>query len=97
MPEFLVYAGLVFQKLVVGAVLDDVAVFYHYGSVHGSDSGETVSDGDDCLVFHQVLQCFLDLAFTLAVQGACRFVQNKNWSVFEYGSSYSYSLPLTTG
>lgn len=47
------------------------------------DGGETVGDGDGGAVSGELLQAFLDVAFTFIVQGAGGLIQDQDRRIFK--------------
>ena len=74
--------------------------FYDFAIVHDTDevgifdSRQAVRDDQCRAVFHQVFESFLHQAFRFGVEGRCRFVEDKDRRVFEYGAGDAYALAL---
>ncbi len=89
--------AILLQQLSVISPLRNTAFIDHNDLVCVLDGGKTVGDGDGCPVLRQLLQAFLNMAFTLIVQSAGGLVKNQNRGIFQENPGNGYTLFLTAG
>ena len=89
--------AILLQQLSVISPLRNTAFIDHNDLVCVPDGGKTVGDGDGCPVLRQLLQAFLNMAFTLIVQSAGGLVKNQNRGILQENPGNGYTLFLTAG
>ena len=82
--EFIVLAA--FNYLTFVDDVDDVGIL---------DGGEAMGNGDGGAGLHQAVEGFLHQVLAFGVEGGCGLIEDEDGRVFEDGSGYAYTLPLT--
>ena len=82
------------EQLVVGALLDNVAILHKEDEVGVSDSRETVGDDKAGPALHEVIHRLLDAHLGAGVDRARRFVENEDFRVGEDGACNGQQLLL---
>ena len=85
------------QQLAVATLLDDAPLVHDNQSVHGSDGGEPMRDGNDSLNFHQIVELLLDSCLDLRVERAGRLVEDENGRILQEDARNGDPLALTAG
>ena len=85
------------QQLVVGALLDDVAVLEHQDQVGVLDGGQTVGDDKAGAVFGEPVHGLLCNELGPGIHRGGSFVQNQHWVVLNHGSGNGQQLLLAGG
>ena len=75
-------------------ILNNAALFHDDDPVHAGDGGQPVGNGDDGLVLHRRLKRGLNLGLNLAIECACRLVQNQDGPVFQKRAGKGDALAL---
>ena len=76
------------------ALFDDTAPVHDQNTVHFSDGGQAMRNGDDGLALHHAVQSLLDRGLYLAIKRARGFVQQKDRRVLEDDPCQRDALPL---
>ena len=82
------------QQLLMGAALDYPAVVEHQNLVGADDGREPVRNDERGAVFSHAIERVLDVAFGVAVERRCRFVEQKNRRTLEDGARNGDALLL---
>src|SRR5690554_2455375 len=78
------------------AFFDDPSLIQHYQPIHGSDSGEAMSDRNHGLALHQAIKAALYCHLYLRVKRTCSFIEQKDGCILQHDSSNGDTLPLPT-
>ena len=81
----------------MGALLDDAALVDDVDAVGVDDGGEAVGDDEHGAVGAELVECILDEAFGLAVEGRGGFVEDEDGGVFVHGAGDGEALALAAG
>ena len=71
------------QKVLVHALLDNLALVHDDNAVRIADRGKTMRDHDNRTVLHEIVQGLLDKELRFRIQGGCRFVQKQDPRVLQ--------------
>ncbi len=88
-------ATVLLKQFLVRALLNDIASLHHQDTIHLRDGRQAVRNGDNGFTLHNLCERSLNFRLDFAVQRTCRFIQNKDWRVFQMLTCQGYSLPLT--
>ena len=87
------------NKLIMGALLNDVALTENNNLVSVDDGAQTVSNNHNGLVAlsDQLVQGLLDLELRLSIEGASSFIKEQNTRLADKSSGNCDALLLTAG
>src|SRR5690606_6831596 len=84
------------EQFRMAALFDNSASVHVDQPVHGCNGGETVCDGNDSFVLHELMEALLNAGFYVGSQRGSGLIQNQNGSILEQHASDRDSLALTT-
>ena len=84
------------NQFLVGAKLCKPTLFNNRKSVGIFQGCKPVGNGNGCSALNKPCESLLNLNFCFRVKGACCFVKDKDFRVFQYCTRNTYSLTLTT-
>src|SRR4051812_26367503 len=83
------------HKLPVSSHLDDPPVFNNDDHVGARNRAQPVSDNETRSSGHEMAKTFLDQSFTVSIEIAGGFVEDKHLGIGQHGAGDRQSLPLT--
>ena len=79
----------------MSATLHDMPFFKYHYEVGMAYCGKTMCYDDACASVHKAVEALLHGLLTFRVEGRRCFVEDKDWSVTQYGACYRQALPLS--
>src|SRR4051812_4925492 len=85
------------KQLFMGAAFGDYPSGKHDNLLGIANGGESVSDRDHRLTFHQLFQCVDDELLRFAVERRRGLIHQQDGAIADHDPGYAYSLALTAG
>ena len=82
------------HKVVVGALLDDLAVFHDQNPVRIADRGETMGYDEACASLHELIEGFLTLQLGTGIDAGGCLVENQHGRQAEHDAGDAEKLFL---